>query len=97
MLERLIHFSLRQRLLTFLGALFIAAWGAVSYLKLPIDAFPDVAPVQVLAAPLPERLPPAIGAHAPATPAPHPSVIAIPSLSTSGRRDPTAIGRDPLM
>ncbi|HEY8163856.1 MAG TPA: CusA/CzcA family heavy metal efflux RND transporter [Methylocystis sp.] len=50
MLERLIHFSLRQRLLTLLGALFVAAWGAVSYLKLPIDAFPDVAPVQVLVA-----------------------------------------------
>ncbi|WP_442754338.1 efflux RND transporter permease subunit [Methylocystis sp. JAN1] len=50
MLERLIHFSLRQRLLTFLGALFISAWGAMSYLKLPIDAFPDVAPVQVLVA-----------------------------------------------
>ncbi|MGJ0392191.1 MAG: efflux RND transporter permease subunit [Methylocystis sp.] len=50
MLERLIHFSLRQRLLTLLGALFVAAWGAVSYVKLPIDAFPDVAPVQVLVA-----------------------------------------------
>jgi cobalt-zinc-cadmium resistance protein CzcA len=50
MLERLIHFSLRQRLLTFLCALFVVAWGAVSYLKLPIDAFPDVAPAQVLVA-----------------------------------------------
>ncbi|GLI93965.1 efflux RND transporter permease subunit [Methylocystis echinoides] len=50
MLEALIHFSLRQRLLTFLVALFVAGWGAVSYLKLPIDAFPDVAPVQVLVA-----------------------------------------------
>ncbi|CAJ0856517.1 Cobalt-zinc-cadmium resistance protein CzcA [freshwater sediment metagenome] len=50
MLESLIHSSLRQRLLTFLVALFVAAWGAVSYLKLPIDAFPDVAPVQVLVA-----------------------------------------------
>ena len=50
MLEALIHFSLRQRLLTLLAALFIAAWGAVSYSKLPIDAFPDVAPVQVLVA-----------------------------------------------
>ena len=29
MLERLIHFSLRQRLLTFLVALFVAGWGAV--------------------------------------------------------------------
>jgi len=50
MLEALIHFSLRQRLLTLLGALFIAGWGAVSYFKLPIDAFPDVAPIQVLVA-----------------------------------------------
>lgn len=50
MLEALIHFSLRQRLLTLLGALFIAGWGAISYFKLPIDAFPDVAPVQVLVA-----------------------------------------------
>ena len=50
MLERLIHFSLRQRLLTLLIAIFIAGWGATSYLKLPIDAFPDVAPVQVLVA-----------------------------------------------
>ena len=50
MLEALIHFSLRQRLLTLLGALFIAGWGAISYFKLPIDAFPDVAPIQVLVA-----------------------------------------------
>ena len=49
-LESLIHFALRQRLLTFLAALFIASWGAVSYANLPIDAFPDVAPVQVLVA-----------------------------------------------
>lgn len=50
MLEALIHFSLRQRLLTLLGAFFIAGWGAFSYFKLPIDAFPDVAPIQVLVA-----------------------------------------------
>ncbi len=50
MLEALIHFSLRQRMLTLLGALFIAGWGAFSYFKLPIDAFPDVAPIQVLVA-----------------------------------------------
>ncbi|PPD44634.1 MAG: CusA/CzcA family heavy metal efflux RND transporter [Methylocystis sp.] len=50
MLDGLIHFSLRQRLLVLLGALFVAGWGAVSYLKLPIDAFPDVAPIQVLVA-----------------------------------------------
>jgi len=50
MLEALVQFSLRQRLLTFLAALFISGWGAVSYSKLPIDAFPDVAPIQVLVA-----------------------------------------------
>jgi cobalt-zinc-cadmium resistance protein CzcA len=50
MLERIIHFALRQRLITLLFALFVAAWGATSYFKLPIDAFPDVAPVQVLVA-----------------------------------------------
>ena len=50
MLERLIRVALQQRLLVFLGALGIAGWGAVSYFKLPIDAFPDVAPVQVLVA-----------------------------------------------
>jgi cobalt-zinc-cadmium resistance protein CzcA len=50
MIEALIHFALRQRLLTFLAALFIAGWGAISYSKLPIDAFPDVAPIQVLVA-----------------------------------------------
>ena len=50
MLERLIRVALGQRLLVFLGALGIVAWGAVSYFKLPIDAFPDVAPVQVLVA-----------------------------------------------
>src|SRR6478672_6445157 len=48
MLESVIDVALRQRLLVFLGALALAIWGMNSYLKLPIDAFPDVAPVQVL-------------------------------------------------
>jgi len=50
MLERLVHVALHQRLLVFLAAVGIAAWGANAYFKLPIDAFPDVAPVQVLVA-----------------------------------------------
>ncbi len=50
MLERLIRAALQQRLLVFLGAICLAAWGANAYFKLPIDAFPDVAPVQVLVA-----------------------------------------------
>jgi heavy metal efflux system protein len=48
MLERLIAISLRQRLLAFLGAIAVVAWGMHAYTRLPIDAFPDVAPVQVL-------------------------------------------------
>jgi cobalt-zinc-cadmium resistance protein CzcA len=50
MLERLTDFALKRRLLSFLGALCLAAWGTNAYFKLPIDAFPDVAPVQVLVA-----------------------------------------------
>ena len=48
MLEGIIDVALKQRLLVFIGAIALAAWGVSSYLKLPIDAFPDVAPVQVL-------------------------------------------------
>ena len=44
----LITTALHQRLLVFLGALALVAWGLNAYSKLPIDAFPDVAPVQVL-------------------------------------------------
>jgi cobalt-zinc-cadmium resistance protein CzcA len=48
MLDQLIRTALGQRLLVLLGALGLAVWGAYAYSKLPIDAFPDVAPVQVL-------------------------------------------------
>lgn len=48
MLDKLIQAALGQRLLVFLAAIALAAWGAHAYSKLPIDAFPDVAPVQVL-------------------------------------------------
>ncbi len=50
MLDRLITLALHKRLLVFLAALCLAGWGANAYVKLPIDAFPDVAPVQVLVA-----------------------------------------------
>jgi heavy metal efflux system protein len=48
MLDKLIQAALGQRLLVFLAAIALAVWGAHAYTKLPIDAFPDVAPVQVL-------------------------------------------------
>jgi heavy metal efflux system protein len=50
MLGSIIDVALKQRLLVFLGALALAVWGANAFLRLPIDAFPDVAPVQVLVA-----------------------------------------------
>ncbi len=43
----LIEFSLRQRLLTVLLTLMLCAAGVVAWLRLPIDAFPDVSGTQV--------------------------------------------------
>ena len=58
MLGRLVAWSLRRRLIVLLATLVILAWGVDSYRKLPIDAFPDVAPVQVLVAMQAPGLPP---------------------------------------
>ncbi|WP_201159900.1 efflux RND transporter permease subunit, partial [Rhodoplanes elegans] len=48
MLSSLVDVALRQRLIVFIGAIALAVWGAIAYQRLSIDAFPDVAPVQVL-------------------------------------------------
>lgn len=47
MLYRLIEFSLRQRLLVLLAALAVCIAGAMAFMRLPIDAFPDISPTQV--------------------------------------------------
>ncbi|QOJ14962.1 MAG: efflux RND transporter permease subunit [Planctomycetia bacterium] len=47
MLERIIHWSLRNRLLVIVGALALVCWGAYSLAHLPVDAFPDTTPVLV--------------------------------------------------
>lgn len=47
MSEKLVAYALSQRFLTLLLAFGILAYGLFSMLKLPIDAYPDVAPVQV--------------------------------------------------
>lgn len=47
MIDRLINFSLRERLLVIILILLILAAGIYSFLRLPIDAFPDVTGVQV--------------------------------------------------
>jgi cobalt-zinc-cadmium resistance protein CzcA len=46
-LNALIEFSLRNRLLVILGALAAALLGGVALAHLPLDAFPDTTPVQV--------------------------------------------------
>ncbi|WP_448213827.1 efflux RND transporter permease subunit [Colwellia sp. MEBiC06753] len=47
MLEVLIRFSLIQRVFISIMALLLIAVGANAWLKLPIDAFPDISPTQV--------------------------------------------------
>jgi len=45
--ERIIRFSIEHRWLVLLAVLGMAALGAYSYQKLPIDAVPDITNVQV--------------------------------------------------
>ena len=47
MLDKLLHFSLTQRLLVLLGTLALAIWGAFSWTKLNLDAVPDITTNQV--------------------------------------------------
>jgi cobalt-zinc-cadmium resistance protein CzcA len=47
MLERIIAFSLTQRLLVLVATALLAGTGAYAFLQLPIDAFPDVSATQV--------------------------------------------------
>ncbi|MDQ5986344.1 MAG: Cobalt-zinc-cadmium resistance protein CzcA [Syntrophus sp. SKADARSKE-3] len=44
MMERIIYFALRNRLLVSVLAVLVLAAGWYSYVKLPVDAFPDVTP-----------------------------------------------------
>ncbi len=47
MLNRLVAFSLSQRLLTFACVLVLCALGVQAFLNLPIDAYPEISPTQV--------------------------------------------------
>lgn len=47
MIDKLISFSLRQRLLIIIGVAVLIGFGLYSFKKLPIDAFPDVTNIQV--------------------------------------------------
>ncbi len=47
MIARLVSFALSQRFLIVIGSLMLMIWGAVSFEKLPIDAYPDLSPPHV--------------------------------------------------
>src|SRR5574337_1059158 len=47
MIQRLITFALHQRFITLALALLLTVGGIVSFYRLPIEAYPDVADVQV--------------------------------------------------
>ncbi|MCP9468651.1 MAG: CusA/CzcA family heavy metal efflux RND transporter [Nitrospira sp.] len=47
MIERVIRWSMEQRWLVLLGALALGVGGIISFVRLPIDAFPEITPVQV--------------------------------------------------
>jgi cobalt-zinc-cadmium resistance protein CzcA len=43
MIQRLVDFALRSRFLVLVGAVLLFAWGVVSFHRLPVEAYPDVA------------------------------------------------------
>ncbi|MGA8144441.1 MAG: CusA/CzcA family heavy metal efflux RND transporter [Candidatus Acidiferrales bacterium] len=47
MIHRIVQFSLRQRFLILMLTAFITVGGAVSFKRMPVDAYPDLAPPQV--------------------------------------------------
>mgnify|MGYP001384569239 CR=1 FL=1 len=47
MLEKILKFSIRQRLLIIITTLTIAVLGVYNFQRLPIDAVPDITNIQV--------------------------------------------------
>ena len=47
MLERILHFSLTQRLLVIAGTLALIVWGGISWTRLNLDAVPDITTNQI--------------------------------------------------
>jgi cobalt-zinc-cadmium resistance protein CzcA len=47
MIEKLVSFALRQRFMIVIASLALMIWGALSFQKLPIDAYPDLSPPHV--------------------------------------------------
>ncbi|MGA7521836.1 MAG: CusA/CzcA family heavy metal efflux RND transporter [Acidobacteriaceae bacterium] len=47
MINRIVQFALRQRFLVLMMVLFLAIGGAVSFSRMPVDAYPDLSPPMV--------------------------------------------------
>ena len=47
MIAKLVSFALQQRFLIVMASLALMLWGAVSFQKLPIDAYPDLSQTHV--------------------------------------------------
>ena len=47
MIHRLVQFALRQRFLILMLTVFLAVGGAVSFQRMPVDAYPDLSPPMV--------------------------------------------------
>ena len=47
MIHRIVQFALQQRFLVLMLVLFIAIGGAVSFQRMPVDAYPDLSPPMV--------------------------------------------------
>ncbi len=47
MIARIVSFALSQRFMVIMAALALMVWGAISFQKLPIDAYPDLSPPHV--------------------------------------------------
>jgi len=47
MISRIVSFALAQRFVILMAALAVIIWGAISYSRLPIDAYPDLSPPHV--------------------------------------------------
>jgi heavy metal efflux system protein len=47
MISRIVSFALSQRFVILIAALAVVVWGVFSYRRLPIDAYPDLAPPHV--------------------------------------------------
>jgi heavy metal efflux system protein len=47
MIHRIVQFALNQRFLVLMLTLAIAIWGAISFQRMPVDAYPDLAPPMV--------------------------------------------------